>query len=171
MANISIYQGISFQAFMILVHGAHGYTPKILISLWINPMVIGYCQILGNGKYVFSHKCKSLMTSDFSRNKENSMTYSLTFPIKFQLSLGYTMFQMIISMSLKIRNKYITKRYLHIQDIINTQPICDQISITRPTLIFLTDTSSFPNFSKLFRIQYVIAYMCEGSQFLKYHDA
>ena len=168
MANILIYQGISFQAFMILVHGAHGYTPKILISLWINPMVIGYCQILGNGKYVFPHKCKSLMTSDFSRNKENSMTYSLTFPIKFQLSLGYTMYQMISGMSLKIR---LIKRNLHSQDIIKTQPICDHISITKPTLIFLTDTSSFPNFSKLFRIQYVIAYMCEGSQFLKYHDA
>ena len=135
MANILIYQGISFQAFMILVHGAHGYTPKILISLWINPMVIGYCQILGNGKYVFSHKCKSLMTSDFSRNKENSMTYSLTFPIKFQLSLGYTTFQIILNISLKI------KRNLHIQDIIKTQPICDLISIAKPTLIFLTDTS------------------------------
>ena len=139
MANILIYQGISFQAFMILVHGAHGYTPKILISLWINPMVIGNCQILGNGKYVFSHKCKSLMTSDFNRNKENSMTYSPTFPIELQLSLGYTMLQIIIGISLNIQQ---IKRNLHIQDIIKSQSICDHISIPNPTLIFLTDTSS-----------------------------
>ena len=137
MANILIYQGISFQAFMILVHGAHGYTPKVLISLWINPMVIGYCQILGNGKYVFSHKCKSLMTSDFSRNKENSMTYSLTFPIEFQLSLGYTTFQIIIGSILKVL-LYQQKGQVH-------RP-CFRNEIVRNTIIWSKNGSY--NFSK-----------------------